>query len=53
MYKLELGKKMVLGGKKKKKRVKKGKVGGLAIILTGNPNLIPISTLSNSVGVTH
>ena len=33
MYKLELGKKMVGGNKKK--RVKKVEVGGLAIILTG------------------
>ena len=33
MYKLELDKKMV--GGKKKKRVKKVEVGGLAIILTG------------------
>ena len=40
------------GKKKKKKRVKKGWVGRLAIILTGNLNLIPISTLPNSVGVT-
>ena len=34
MYKLELGKKMPWG-KKKKKGVKKVEVGGLAIILTG------------------
>ena len=35
MYKLELGKKLPGGNKKKKKEVKKVKVGGLAIILTG------------------
>ena len=34
MYKLDLGKKMP-GGKKRKEEVKKVEVGGLAIILTG------------------